>query len=168
MKTLMLLSAALIAAPALAQEAAPPASTNSAQPGARQTPQPATDAPTGEATPTSQATPSAQPTPSASPSPAATPAPSATPTPSATPQANSADAVATVVSTDWSKYDGDTDDKLSKDEFAKWMTALREANPAQKAQVKDVGAWTTAAFVQADKDKNGAVSKAELQTFLKG
>jgi hypothetical protein len=82
--------------------------------------------------------------------------------------ANASDAVAAVVSNDWAKYDGDTNGGLSKDEFAKWMTALREQNPAQKAQVTDVDAWTTAAFTQADKDKNGAVSKDELQGFLKG
>ena len=48
------------------------------------------------------------------------------------------------------------------------MTALREQNPAQKAQVKDVDAWTTAAFAMADKDKSGEVTKPELAGFLKG
>lgn len=149
MKSLLLMSA-MIAAPALAQAGAPPASTNAAQPSATATPapQPTTDAPAAAATPA--------------------PAASATPAPAETPPANSSDAVAQVVSNDWSKYDGNNDSNLSKEEFAAWMTALRESNPAQKAAVKDVNAWTTAAFAQADKDKSGAVSKDELQGFLKG
>lgn len=165
MKSLLLMSAMVVAAPALAQAGAPPASTNSAQPAATATPapQPTTDAP-ATAAPAAQATPSAQATPTASATPSAQPTPAAEPTPAA----NSADAVAQVVSNDWAKYDANTDSNLSKEEFASWMTALRESNPAQKAAVKDVAAWTTAAFTQADKDKSGAVSKDELQTFLKG
>ena len=156
MKTLLMLSAIALATPAFAQTTGAPASTNAAQPATPATgatpAQPATDAPTA------QGATSAQP---------ATPATPAAPSAEAAP-ANSADAVATVVSTDWSKYDADTNDGLSKDEFGKWMTALREQNPAQKAAVKDVAGWTTAAFTQADKDKSGAVSKTELQGFLKG
>lgn len=141
MKSLLLMSA-IIAAPALAQSSAPPASTNTAQPAAAATPapQPTMDAPAAQATPA----------------------------PETTAPANSADAVAQVVSSDWAKYDGNNDSNLSQEEFASWMTALRESNPAQKAQVKDVNAWTAAAFAQADKDKSGTVSKAELQGFLKG
>jgi hypothetical protein len=153
MKSLLLASAMIVAAPAVAQTTATPNSTNAAQPAApatpakpatpAQAPQPATDAPSAQAaTPASPATP-AQP-------------------------ANPADAVAQVVSTDWAKYDTDKNDGLSKEEFGAWMTALRETNPAQKAQVKDPEAWTTAAFAQADKDKSGAVSRDELQGFLKG
>jgi hypothetical protein len=143
MKSILLLSAITLAAPALAQTAAPPASTNAAQSATtvQQAPQPATDAPAAQ-------------------SPTATQAEAA--------PANPADAVAAVVANDWAKYDGNTDGNLSKEEFASWMTALREQNPAQKAAVKDVNAWTTAAFTQADKDKSGAVSKDELQGFLKG
>lgn len=161
MKSLLLLSAMLVAAPAMAQTATPPASTNAAQPAAaaQQAPQPATDAPTAQ-TPTT-----AQPSSPASTTTGTTGSGTTTTTTAAS---NSTDAVATVVSTDWAKYDGDKNGDLSKTEFASWMTALREQNPAQKAQVKDVDAWTTAAFTQADKDKSGAVSKDELQGFLKG
>jgi hypothetical protein len=155
MKSLLLASAMILAAPAVAQTATPN-STNAAQPAtstapaapasSSQVPQPATDGPTAQsatpATPEAPATP-AQP-------------------------ANPADAVAQVVSNDWAKYDADKNDGLSKEEFGTWMAALREANPAQKAAVTDPEAWTTAAFAQADKDKNGTVSKAELQGFLKG
>lgn len=148
MKRFLVLSAVALAAPAAAQTVGAPASTNAAQPATpatpAQAPQPVTDSPAAQG-----ATPAA---------PAAT----------AASASNPADAVAQVVSSDWSKYDTDSNSALSKEEFGKWMTALREQNSAQKAQVKDVAGWTTAAFVQADKDKNGAVSQAELQGFLKG
>jgi len=146
MERLLVLSAVALAAPAAAQTANAPASTNAAQPATpatpAQAPQPVTDAPGAQsATPATPATP-AQP-------------------------ANSSDAVAQVVSTDWSKYDADTNDGLSKAEFGKWMTALQEQAPKQSGKAKPAG-WTDAAFAQADKDKNGTVSKAELQGFLKG
>ena len=151
MKSLFLISAFALAAPAFAQTVGAPASTNAAQAATpatpAQPPQPATDSPAAQG-----AT-------------AATPATPAEPAAKAT---NAADAVAQVVSTDWSKYDADKNSGLSKEEFGNWMTALREQNPAQKAEVKDVAGWTTAAFTQADKDKNGAVSQTELQGFLKG
>ena len=165
-KSLWLMSAMIVAAPALAQTATPPASTNAAQPAAAATPapQPATDAPTAQTPTTTQpstAGPAADTT-------TTTTSGSGTATTATSTTANPSDAVAAVVTNDWAKYDGNTDSNLSKDEFAKWMTALREQNPAQKAEVKDVNAWTTAAFTQADKDKSGSVSKDELQAFLKG
>ncbi|MBS0504322.1 MAG: EF-hand domain-containing protein [Proteobacteria bacterium] len=168
LKGLLLMSAAMIAAPALAQsKAAPPASTNAAQPAAAAQTPPAAD-PAQSPTAATPTTPPASNTPTT----AATPAPTgetATPAASATPApANTTSAVASVVATDWAKYDKDNNSQLSKEEFAAWMTALREQNPAQKAAVKDVNAWTTAAFAQADKDKSGSVTKAELETFLKG
>ncbi|GAO38230.1 hypothetical protein SCH01S_10_00400 [Sphingomonas changbaiensis NBRC 104936] len=156
LKSLMLMSAVAIAAPALAQTAAP-ASTNTAQPAAAATPSTAAQQPTTAATPAATATPQA----------AATAAPTTAAAPAAQP-ANSADAVAAVVSADWSKYDADGDGSLSKAEFGAWMTALRDQNPAQKAAVKDAEAWTTAAFAMADKDKSGTVNKDELAGFLKG
>jgi hypothetical protein len=154
----MLMSAVAIAAPALAQTSAP-ASTAPAQPAA--TPAATAAQPATAATPSTSAQ---QPTTAATPEAGATSAPAA----AATPATNSSDAVAAVVSADWAKYDADNDGKLSKAEFGAWMTALREQNPAQKAAVKDPEAWTTAAFAMADKDKSGAVSKTELEGFLKG
>lgn len=145
-KSLTLMSAIALAAPALAQTTAP-ASTNAAQPAAAATPSASAQQPTAAATPSSSATPSAQ-------------APAAA--------TNPADAVAAVVSSGWSQYDADGNSQLSKAEFGKWMDALREQNPAQKAAVKDPAAWTAAAFAKADKDKSGGVSKTELEAFLKG
>lgn len=151
LKIIMLMSAAAIAAPAFAQTA-PPASTNAAQPAA------------SAATPASPAMPAANGQ-AAEP---ATPAAPAAPAEAAEKATNPATAVASVVETDWAKYDTNSDGKLSQKEFGAWMTALREQNPAQKAQVKDVAAWTKAAFTQADKDKSGAITKPELERFLKG
>jgi hypothetical protein len=166
----MLVSAIAIAAPALSQTAAP-ASTNAAQPATAATPaQPAATAtpsttaqqPTAAATPAANATPSAA---AQNTAPAVSTAPAAA---AADQPTNSADAVAAVVSADWSKYDADSDGNLSKTEFGAWMTALLEQNPAQKASVKDPAAWANSAFAMADKDKSGAVNKDELAGFLKG
>lgn len=129
LKSLMLASAVLIAAPALAQTAdtTAPANPNAATP----------------ATPATPAQPSAQ------------------------ANANPTDAVAAVVAADWNTYDADKNGALSKEEFAKWMIALREKSPQQQP-VADINAWTNAAFAQADKDKSSTVTQTELQSFLKG
>lgn len=147
LKSLMLASAVLIAAPALAQTADTNANPNAATPA--QPAQPATPAQDGQA---------AQP---------ATPAQSAQPSAQAQPNANPSDAVAAVVAADWNTYDADKNGALSKEEFAKWMIALREKAPQQQP-VADINAWTNAAFAQADKDKSSTVTQTELQSFLKG
>lgn len=141
LKSLMLASAVLIAAPALAQNADTTANPNAATPAT-----PAAPAQDGQAAqPASPAQPSAQ----------------------AQPNANPADAVAAVVAADWNTYDTDKNGALSKEEFARWMIALREKSPQQQP-VADINAWTNAAFAQADKDKSSTVTQTELQAFLKG
>lgn len=147
LKSILLVGAVAIAAPALAQEATPPASTNAAQPETTAAPAPA------EAATDAAASTAAQP---------------ATEQAPATASANPSNAVSAVIESDWAKYDADSNGSLSKEEFGAWMTALREQNPAQKAQVTDVNAWTAAAFAMADKDKNGGVTRPELEGFLKG
>ena len=158
-KSLLLMSAIAVAAPALAQTAAaPPAGNEAQQPLPAQTP-PAADpaqSPPAAATPTT----AAQPAPTGE---TAAPAAAATTEP-----ANAGTAVASVIAADWAKYDKDNSGSLSKEEFTAWMTALREQNPAQKAEVSDVASWSNAAFAQADTDKNGSVTKPELEVFLKG
>ena len=143
LKSLMLASAVLIAAPALAQTAdtTAPANPNAATPAT-----PATPAQDGQA---------------------ATPAQPAQPSAQAQQNANPTDDVAAVVAADWNTYDADKNGALSKEEFAKWMIALREKSPQQQP-VADINAWTNAAFAQADKDKSSTVTQTELQTFLKG
>lgn len=151
LKGLLLMSAAMVAAPALAQTAAVP--PNEAQPAMpTQTPS-ATDPAQSSTPPTTAATPGAT---------------GETAAPAAAAPANSTDAVAKVIAADWSKYDKDNDGSLSKEEFAAWMIALRGQDPAQKAQTTDVQSWTNAAFAQADSDKSGTVTKPELERFLKG
>lgn len=142
MKSFLLAGAMIVAAPALAQTNTAPTNPNAATPAT-----PATPAQNGQA---------AQP---------ATPA-------EASPQAqsgaaNASDAVAQVVAADWNTYDADKNGALSKEEFAKWMIALREKSPQQQP-VADINAWTNAAFAQADKDKSSTVTQTELQTFLRG
>ena len=147
MKSLMLASAMIVAAPALAQTADTSRNPNAATPA---TPaQPATPAAAGQA---------AEP---------ATPAEPAQPSGQAQAAPNAADAVAQVVAADWNTYDADKNGALSKDEFAKWMIALREKSPQQQP-VADISAWTNAAFAQADKDKSSSVTQTELQSFLRG
>lgn len=146
MKSLMLASAMIVAAPALAQSA------NTS------TPKAATPAsPVQPATPAQDGT-AAEP---------ATPATSAQPSAQAQATPNASDAVAQVVAADWNTYDSNKDGALSKDEFSKWMIALREKSPQQQP-VADIAAWTNAAFAQADKDKSSSVTQTELQSFLRG
>lgn len=75
--------------------------------------------------------------------------------------------VATVVGTEFPTYDKDGDGALSAAEFGAWMVALKTASdPSTKATAPATKTWVTAAFAQADKDKNKKVSKTELTTFL--
>ena len=156
-----LLAGVLIATPALAQSTSMP-TANPAQPAtlgkAGQTMQPATGGPQ----PTTDTMPAAPGTSGSSASVSTTPSSTTTTT-------NPADAVASLIAAEWSNYDADSNKHLSRPEFSKWMITLRQQNAAaQKDQVKDVNAWAGAAFGQADADKNGAVTKAELESFLKG
>lgn len=152
LKSLMLASAMIVAAPALAQSADKAPNPNAATPA---TPAQPAD-PATEATPAQPANPAMDS--------AATPA---TPAQPATQAANPTDAVAQVVQQEWATYDADKDGALNKDEFGKWMVALRERSPQQQP-VNDLTAWTAAAFAQADKDKSSTVTQTELQTFLRG
>lgn len=74
------------------------------------------------------------------------------------------DAVATTVEADWAKYDANNGGTLSRTEFNKWVTDLQTA-ANNKAPTRG---YLTSAFRKADADKNGSVSKEELQTFLRG
>lgn len=179
MKSLMLMSAVMLAAPATAQltpsqPARGPATTNATQPprpagDQAAMPVPVTDAPSFQAAPSGSAD-NVQGTTGNSGSNASAASSNAAQSGTDTqPQAtNSADNVAAAVSKDWAKYDADKNGTLSKTEFTGWMMALRDQNPAQKTQSPDAGSWASAAFTQADKDKSGTVTKAELESFLKG
>ena len=75
--------------------------------------------------------------------------------------------IAQVVESEFPTYDKNADGKLSTSEFGSWMVALRSASdPSAKAGSKEMKAWTTTAFAQADTDKSKSISKAELEGFL--
>lgn len=153
LKQMLLIGAAAISFPALAQStppadpAAPPTATEPA-PG----PESTTPAPTD---PTTAPAPDAS-TPPAS---ASQPAPSgaaATPT-----------QIAQIVEQEFPTYDGDKNGDLNETEFAAWMKKLRAAtDPTVDPESADVKTWIGQAFASADGDKSGAVNKTELTGFL--
>jgi len=81
--------------------------------------------------------------------------------------AASGDQVATVVQTEFPTYDANKDGKLEKAEFASWMVKLKQASdPKASATSAETKSWVTAAFAQADKDKDRSVTQPELVGFL--
>lgn len=93
-------------------------------------------------------------------------APQAADPASATP-APATEQVASAVDQQFATYDKNGDGKLSKAEFGEWMVTLKTASdPATKATSPATKAWVTAAFAQADTDKNGVLSKTEVTGFL--
>ncbi|WP_448663532.1 hypothetical protein ACG3SL_02340 [Sphingomonas sp. CJ20] len=173
LKTLLLASSILVAAPAVAQEA-PAQDTMQTAP--QSTAPQQTDAPTtaSEAATGTQgagtvdaATPdAAAPADAASTAPAAdTVQPSAT-EPAAAPAAT-VDQVSQAVTRDFGNYDKDSNGALNQDEFGMWMVTLRKAaEPAFAPGSPEAQTWVGQAFAATDTDKNQSVSKEELTVFL--
>jgi hypothetical protein len=157
-KHMFLGAAALIAAPALAQQAPAPAQTSAQavpQQGATQAAPATTPATEPQAAPAdTQAAPAdAQSAP-------------ADATTAAEPKAGG-DQVASVVDQEFPSYDKDGDGKLSQAEFAAWMVTLKTASdPSTKADAPATKTWVNAAFAQADTDKSKSLTKTELTGFL--
>lgn len=76
--------------------------------------------------------------------------------------------VASVVQAEFSTYDTDKSGDLNKEEFSKWVIALKTQAEGDKAKPVELKKWANTAFAQADTDHSKAVSEAELTTFLKG
>ncbi|TCP72516.1 EF-hand domain-containing protein [Sphingomonas sp. PP-CE-1G-424] len=75
--------------------------------------------------------------------------------------------VAQVVDTEFPTYDKNGDGKLSAAEFAGWMVALKtETDPSTKPDAPEIKKWVSAAFAQADTDKNKSLTKTEVTSFL--
>jgi hypothetical protein len=75
--------------------------------------------------------------------------------------------VAQVVDTEFPTYDKNGDGKLSAAEFGGWMVALKsKTDPSTKPDAPDTKKWVSAAFTQADADKNKSLTKAEVTSFL--
>lgn len=139
LKQLLLIGAAAVSFPALAQDA-PPASDPTATPPASE-PAPAPDASTQPAPAQGQPAPSGA---------------AATPT-----------QVAQIVDQEFPTYDADSTGELNETEFAAWMKKLRAAtDPAVDPESADVKTWIGQAFAAADADKSKGVSKTELTGFL--
>lgn len=149
LKQMLLIGAAAVSFPALAQTTAPAADPMA--PPAASEPAPTS----GSTTPTSPA-----PAPDASAPPAASePAPSGA---AATPAQ-----IAQIVEAEFPTYDADTNGDLNEAEFAAWMKKLRAATePGVDPESADVKTWIGQAFAAADGDKSGAVNKTELTGFL--
>lgn len=75
--------------------------------------------------------------------------------------------VAQVVDTEFPTYDRNGDGKLSAAEFSGWMVALKtKTDPSTKPDAPETKKWVSAAFTQADSDKNKSLTKAEVTSFL--
>lgn len=183
LKTMLLIGAAAISFPALAQNqpvdtTTPPASQPS-EPAAENT-QPTPVTPAAEPAPApdaAQPTPAPAPDASAIPPAAADPAAAqpAPPAGEATTTAQSAPSgtaatptqVAQIVNTEFPTYDADSSAELSEVEFGTWMKKLRAASePTVDVESAEVKTWIGQAYGAADADKNGTVSKEELTAFL--
>jgi outer membrane biosynthesis protein TonB len=182
LKTMLLIGAAAVSFPALAQNqpvdtTTPPAASEPVEPAAENT-QPA---PTPEAAQPAPTPDAAQPTPAPAPDatpPAATdpaaaqpapPAGEATTTAQAAPSGTAATPtqVAQIVNTEFPTYDADSSAELSEVEFGTWMKKLRTASePTVDVESAEVKTWIGQAYGAADADKNGTVSKEELTAFL--
>jgi hypothetical protein len=110
--------------------------------------------------------------PMSQPAPEPAPAPESS-APAPDPAASKAAAVKEVVEAEFPTYDADKNASLSKVEFTKWVTALREKSDAsqgktEKMPAPEMAKWTTSAFAAADKDKSKKVTKEEMMAFLQG
>ncbi len=75
--------------------------------------------------------------------------------------------VAQVVDTEFPTYDKNGDGKLSAAEFSGWMVALKsKTDPTTKPDAPETKKWVSAAFTQADADKNKSLTKTEVTSFL--
>lgn len=151
LKTMLLIGAAAVSFPALAQTTAP--ASDPASPPAASEPAPMSEPMSDSTMPTSPA-----PAPDKAPA-AAQPAPSGA---AATPAQ-----IAQIVDKEFPTYDADANGDLNNAEFASWMKKLRVATePSVDPESADVTAWIGQAFAAADGDKSGAVNKTELTGFL--
>ena len=151
LKQMLLIGAAAVSFPALAQTTAPAA--DPAAPPTAIEPATAPDA-------TMPAEPAPAPAPDASAPPAATEAAPAAA--AATPTQ-----IAQIVEKEFPTYDADANGDLNNAEFASWMKKLRAATePSVDPESAEVKTWIGQAFAAADGDKSGAVNKTELTGFL--
>lgn len=175
LKTIILATSMLVAAPVFAQDkpVAKESMPTQAKPADNMESTPATDdaAPDAKAAPVAAAA-----TPQANPAPAtqaaqASPAQAAPAQPPAPAEAAkpgpSQEQVAQAVGRDFAKYDKDANGNLNAQEFGVWMSSLRKAaEPAFVPGSPEATAWAAQAFTSADIDKSASVNRQELTVFL--
>ena len=158
LKQVLLIGAAAISFPALAQEAPPSPGTT-----------PPTEQPEAAPMPDSAPAPTdttAPPAPTDTMAPASEAPAQTAPAPSSSAAATPAQ-IAQIVETEFPTYDGDKSGDLSAAEFGAWMKKLRTAqDPAVDPESADVKSWIDQAYGAADADKSGSVTKEELVAFL--
>lgn len=76
--------------------------------------------------------------------------------------------VAAIVRREFASYDANRSGRLEKEEFAKWMAALKAQSPVAEPGETVSKPWTEAAFKQANSSGSGAVSREELTAFFNG
>lgn len=149
LKQMLLIGAAAVSFPALAQTT-PPASDPTNPP---TTTEPASPAPTPDTTSPAPAPDTSTPPASSQPAPSGA---AATPT-----------QIAQIVEQEFPTYDGDKNGDLNETEFGAWMKKLRAAtDPSADVESAEVKTWIGQAFASADGDKSGGVNKTELTGFL--
>lgn len=154
LKQMLLIGAAAISFPALAQST-PPADPASPPAASEPAPGPASTTPPADPATTPAPAPDASTPPAA----ASQPAPSGS---AATPTQ-----IAQIVDQEFPTYDGDKNGDLNEAEFGAWMKKLRTAtDPSVDPESADVKTWIGQAFASADGDKSGGVNKTELTGFL--
>lgn len=171
LKPILLASAMMISAPALAQEVPSQMPSSPSTQTTAPTSDPAAQAPTTTQESLPDAT-TADPTANDPASTAQTTPPQSTEQPAQSaeagqPQAATSTQIAQIVDAEFPTYDKDSDGEITQPEFASWMVKLRQASdPSTDAQSAEVQSWIGQAFASADADKSTKVSKTELTTFL--
>lgn len=154
LKQMLLIGAAAMSFPALAQTTAPAADPAAPTTAAEPAPMPDSTMPTDPATTPAPAPDASAPSAATEPAPAAGTA--ATPT-----------QIAQIVEKEFPTYDVDANGDLNDMEFAAWMKKLRAATePSVDPESAEVKTWIDQAFAAADGDKSGAINKTELTGFL--
>jgi hypothetical protein len=72
----------------------------------------------------------------------------------------------TIIASEFPTYDKDGSGSLSRGEFDTWLTALKEKSGGTPMKPDEKTSWLKGAFTTADKDKDKAVSLAELTDYL--
>ncbi len=74
--------------------------------------------------------------------------------------------VVAAVESAFAERDLNGDGTLSRAEFGAWMAELKARGARARMDSPATRAWVTAAFAQADRDRNAGVTEAELTGFL--